>query len=224
MTLGKFIVFDGIDYSGKTTITRMVSSWLSDNKINNIITRHPGSTEIGFELRKLLKHNKSPINANAQALLFAADNSLFMHQILKPSIESGKWVIGDRNNFISSLAYQIASGCSIDELDNVHNATIQTYKIDLLFILQCDIDELKRRKAKRNSKIYDRYENTDDDYFNKLIECYNSIHRNHRLKKFVKTKTNGETNVVRINTNQNLEIVMDTIKNEMVKLDSSKFI
>ena len=135
---GKHIVLEGVDNSGKTTISQIISTWLQENyQIKTTIASHPGSTPVGQEIRKILKHSPHPINPNAQALLFAADNSMFMSQILKPSFEQGTWVISDRNNFISSLAYQIASGCTFDELDRVHEATPQLAKIDLLLIFRC---------------------------------------------------------------------------------------
>ena len=149
---GKFIVFEGVDNSGKTTVATQISDWLlNSEQINTLITKHPGSTPVGQEIRTILKHSEHPINPTAQALLFAADNSMFINQILKPNINNGTWVIGDRNNFISSLAYQIASGCSWDELDKVHDATGQIIKIDLLIIFYCGWKESQRRKKLKDN-------------------------------------------------------------------------
>lgn len=187
---GKFIVFEGIDNSGKTTVSKAITDWLQEEyKINAVITRHPGSTPIGREIRQILKHSPHPINANAQALLFAADNSIFMDQILKPNLEKGNWVIGDRNNFISSLAYQIASGCSFDELDDVHRATKQVSQIDLLLVFHCDYDESQRRRALKGEEGIDRFEDAGKAYFDKLANCYNSLIKtqNFRLSKFVRS-------------------------------------
>ena len=187
MKKGHFIVFEGIDNSGKTTVAKVIHKWLSrEKKINTILTRHPGSTPIGQDIRRLLKHSPHPINPNAQALLFAADNSLFTHQLLIPSLKEGIWVIGDRDNFISSLAYQVASGCSIAELLKIHAATKRPREvmIDLLFIFHCGWEETRRRKQQdllRNTKVghkveIDRYEDKDRIYFNKLVDCYEHLH------------------------------------------------
>jgi dTMP kinase len=185
---GKFIVFEGIDNSGKTTVSREITKWLQeDYAIKAIMTRHPGSTPIGQEIREILKHSPHPINSNAQALLFAADNSIFMNQVLKPNLEQGNWVIGDRNNYISSLAYQIASGCSWDELDKVHDATTQVHKIDLLLVFKCDYEESQRRRALKGEEALDRFEDAGREYFDKLSACYNDILnlQYERLQKFV---------------------------------------
>lgn len=194
--LGRAICYEGLDNSGKSTISTEVTKWLKlDHGIDAILTKHPGATEAGREIRSILKHSPYEISPNAQALLFAADNSLFMSQVLKPMIEQGKWVISDRNNFISSLAYQISSGCSFDELDKVHAATLQTYQIDLLFIFRCDWETAYKRKLSKvlNEPGRDRYEDGGREYFDKLSKCYDSLMSDHahRVAKFVKP-ANGQ--------------------------------
>jgi len=207
---GRFIVFEGVDNTGKTTISKIIVDWLKkEYNIDTIFTRHPGSTEVGKQLRQILKHSPHPINANAQALMFAADNSMFMHQILKPSLNEGKWVIGDRNNFISSMAYQISSGCSIHELDKVHNATLQTAKIDLLFIFKCGWEESRRRKIidKNETSKPDRYEDAGKEYFNNLTKCYDRIISDHaRLSKFVQFP------IITINAEESISAVLTKVK------------
>jgi len=217
---GKFIVFEGIDNSGKTTVATKISEILQKRRIKSILTRHPGSTEVGMEIRRLLKHSPYPINANAQALLFAADNSMFMNQILKPNLEEGKWVIGDRNNFISSMAYQIASGCEWDELDKVHTATKQTAKIDLLLIFRCTWEESRRRKALQKDDKPDRFEDAGREYFDKLADCYDQIlsTQSDRLHKFVKMDSNGLINARYVDATQSLDSVVEDVLNHLEKL------
>lgn len=212
---GKFIVFEGIDNSGKTTVSKEITEWLQNEfKIQTLVTRHPGSTPVGQEIRGLLKSSPHSINPNAQALLFAADNSMFMHQILEPSLAEGTWVIGDRNNFISSLAYQIASGCSWDELDMVHAATKQVAKIDLLLVFRCTWEESQRRKTLKGEVGRDRYEDAGREYFEKLLDCYDQLFETQegRLSKFVETGTNSSLNCRYIDASKNLEEVTSNVK------------
>lgn len=217
---GKFIVFEGIDNSGKTTVSEQITAWLKEiHQIETLVTKHPGSTPIGQEIRGILKHSPHPINANAQALLFAADNSIFMEQILKPRLDEGKWVIGDRNNFISSLAYQIASGCSWDELDLVHQATKQLARIDLLLIFTCDYEESQRRRALKGLNEPDRYEDAGREYFDKLANCYNSLleTQESRLRRFVKEDPTtsifkDDVNAAYVDATLPLEEVVATVK------------
>jgi dTMP kinase len=212
---GKFIVFEGIDNSGKTTVSKAVAEWLRDEYgITTVATRHPGSTPVGQEIRTLLKTSPHPINPNAQALLFAADNSMFMHQILEPALAEGNWVIGDRNNFISSLAYQIASGCSWDELDMVHAATKQIAKIDLLLVFRCPWEESQRRRTLKGEAGPDRYEDAGREYFEKLLSCYDQLFETQegRLSKFVETGRGSSLNCRYVDASKSLEEVVSTVK------------
>jgi dTMP kinase len=221
MTKGHFIVFEGIDNSGKTTVAKVIHKWLSqEKKIRSVLTRHPGSTPIGKDIRSLLKHSPHPINPNAQALLFAADNSLFTHQLLLPHLTEGTWVLGDRDNFISSLAYQIASGCSVDELLKVHAATERPKEamIDLLFIFHCGWEETRRRKAhdlaKTGQKLkVDRYEDEGKEYFNKLVHCYEHLHEQKEFDLTSYVRSNDRLKF--INVERPLDEVIETVKGHL---------
>ena len=102
---GKFIVFEGIDGSGKTTQINQLSKWLIGSKLipeNNqlVITREPGGTELGQSIRSLLldtsrDKNKSP-DSITELLLYAADRSQHVNEIIRPTLEKGDWVISDR--------------------------------------------------------------------------------------------------------------------------------
>lgn len=218
MSKGKFIVFEGLDNTGKSTVSKIVVILLDAMGIECKLTRHPGSTEVGSELRNILKHSPHPINANAQALLFAADNSIFMDQILKPELEKGTWVIGDRNNFISSMAYQVASGCSLEELDKVHDATKMTAKMDLVLIFDCPAEERLRRRQLRESidgKVqFDRFEDADLEYQRKLAECYKGVAKDTaRLSKFM----NDPSKVRIIDASRSLDEVIASVKEVIIE-------
>jgi dTMP kinase len=189
---GKFIVFEGVDNSGKTTILDLTERWLRSLGKNVIATKHPGSTPIGRELRHIIKHSEVKVDPNTEALVFAADNSAFINQVLRPNLEAGTWVLGDRNNFISSMAYQISSGVPFDDLDKIHAAIANPPKIDLLFILKCDWETSQERKRVKmltsTEPSRDRFEDRGRGYFDKLVSCYNQLIEQHpdKLLKFVK--------------------------------------
>lgn len=224
---GKFIVCEGSDFSGKSTISSMIVSWLKESGIDIIRTRHPGSTLIGQELRKLIKESNSTIDQSTEALIMAADNSAFIHQLLIPTINSGTWVMADRNNFISSLAYQIASGCTLSQLDKVHAATAENYPlIDLLLIFRITKDTYKQRMKSRPKVAKDNFEDRGNEYIDKVIDAYDNLIKNQssRLKKFV-----NHTNInavdqdtievprcLYVDANQPLEAVFENCK-EIIK-------
>lgn len=205
---GKFIVFEGLDYTGKSTISKMVVDWLKTNKIDAIYTKHPGSTPIGQELRKVAKESSSSIDENTEALIMAADNSAFVSQLLEPALNAGTWIIGDRNNFISSMAYQTASGCSFEQLDKVHAATaVNPPKIDLLLIFRISPETHAARSKLRPKTTRDNFEDRGNSYTKKVIKAYDEMINNERLFKFVKT---ASATVEAKNTNgQTTDILMD---------------
>jgi dTMP kinase len=198
MAEGKFIVLEGADCTGKSTIAVLLSEWMAKNNLNNIITRHPGSTAFGQEVRAISKGSKNNIPPIAEGLLMAADNNAFIEDILKPNLNEGTWVIGDRNNFISSMAYQIMSGASFGELDAIHKATHPNPpKIDLLFILRADDEDRNRRQTLKSggstefrgdpNSTDDRYESRGNDYVDGVVRAYDQLmeEQHERLLNFV---------------------------------------
>lgn len=190
--LGKFIVIEGSDWTGKSTIVAKLSEWLSSKAVNNIVTRHPGATPIGAALRKVLNESKDgdlKVPPRAEGLIMAADNAAFIDLILKPNLNQGTWVIGDRNNFISGLVYQIKSGASLADLDKIQDATGSGQpKIDLLFILKADEDTRDQRRAARSDGKVDRFESRGKSYMDGVVRAYERLaeEQSERLLKFVK--------------------------------------
>lgn len=186
---GRFIVLEGVDASGKSTQARRLVDWLVGRGIDAIYTRHPGSTAIGAELRGLTAGRE--LDANTKALLFAADNSAFITQILRPRLEVGTWIVSDRNNFVSSLAYQVADGCPLEQLDRVHDATaFRPPKIDLLLILCAKPETIAARRCERALAVKDVYEErmATQKYFDKVASTYQAMAQGEtfgRLPKFV---------------------------------------
>lgn len=226
----KYIVFEGPDGCGKTTVSKMIFNWMrGDLGINADWYPQPGATDIGQVIRKLTKSTDHVIDPNTEALLMGADNSAFINQILIPKLDQGDWVISDRNNFISSLAYQIAGGCDLDHLIKVHEATATNPpKIDLLLVFRANRDKINRNKSMRhelnNDNQPDRFEDQDDDYTSKVLNTYENLIEDHSdlIKKFV-DETECEADGIRvpkaiyIDANQSLTEVFETVKDIVSK-------
>lgn len=191
---GKFIVLEGPDSTGKTTMSQRLAKWLQESAgIDAVWTRHPGATATGKELRKLIVESHHPIDPHTRGLMFAADNSAFIHEVLQPKLAAGTWVIADRSNFISSMAYQIADGATFDALDKIHDATAAggSPPIDLLMIFRASFETIQRRLALRpESEKSDSYQKklADRKYFDKITNAYASMmeEQSTRLLKFVR--------------------------------------
>ena len=158
---GKFIVFEGIDGSGKTTQINQLSKWLISTDLipeNNklVITREPGGTKLGKSIRSLLLDTsieKSP-DSITELLLYAADRSQHVNEIIRPSLERGDWVISDR--FCgSTLAYQgYGRKLNLNLIKDLEVIATQGIYPDITFLLDIPVEEsIKRRMYKKDDRI-----------------------------------------------------------------------
>jgi dTMP kinase len=105
-TQGIFIAFEGGEGTGKSTQSKLLSQWLEQEGESVVLTREPGGTDLGKDLRKiLLGHETGVISPRAEALLYAADRAHHVYSVIRPALERGDVVITDRY-FDSSAAYQ----------------------------------------------------------------------------------------------------------------------
>jgi dTMP kinase len=105
---GLFIVFEGVEGSGKTTQINRLKDWLTTVQTAPVVqTREPGGTELGTQIRSLLldAKNHDPIADRAELLLFAADRAQHIEQLVRPKLENGAIVLCDRFT-TSTIAYQ----------------------------------------------------------------------------------------------------------------------
>lgn len=103
---GLFVVFEGGDSVGKTTQVALLGAWLADRGVPHVVTRQPGGTEVGAELRRLvLDPSFGDVSPRAEALMYAADKAQHVHGLVSPALDSGQVVVCDR--YVDSMvAYQ----------------------------------------------------------------------------------------------------------------------
>jgi dTMP kinase len=105
-TKGIFIAFEGGEGSGKSTQSKLLKEWLEEEGEEVLLSREPGGTEMGKDLRRiLLDHSTGEISPRAEALLYAADRAHHVYSKIRPALDRGEVVITDRY-FDSSIAYQ----------------------------------------------------------------------------------------------------------------------
>lgn len=105
-TQGVFIAFEGGEGTGKSTQSKLLAQWLEQEGETVLLSREPGGTELGKDLRKiLLGHETGDISPRAEALLYAADRAHHVYSVIRPALDRGEVVISDRY-FDSSAAYQ----------------------------------------------------------------------------------------------------------------------
>ena len=93
---GMFITFEGGDGSGKSTQIQSVRDWFESRGREVVVTREPGGTELGTEIRRLVQNGPEDVDARTEALLYAADRAYHVATVIRPALERGAVVLGDR--------------------------------------------------------------------------------------------------------------------------------
>jgi len=103
---GVFLTLEGSEGTGKTTNMAFVESYLREAGVDLLLTREPGGTPLGEELRSLiLNQHDLQIGGTAELLMMFAARAQHIEQVIKPALAAGKWVISDRFTE-ASYAYQ----------------------------------------------------------------------------------------------------------------------
>src|ERR1700677_3855757 len=93
---GSFITLEGPEGAGKTTQVKLLSKQLDIIGVPHVITRDPGGTPLGKQIRRILLNPENPVQPITELLLYQADRAQHVAEIIKPALESGKLVICDR--------------------------------------------------------------------------------------------------------------------------------
>lgn len=169
---GKFLVFEGIDGSGKTTQLKLLGEILSSRGYPVLYTREPGGTRIGETVRELLLDPQhSELVPVAEALLYAAARAQHVAQVILPALQEGKIVLCDR--FLdSSLAYQgFGRELDVGQLEKLNEAATAGLTPDLVLLLDflCDTGMERITGSGRGA---DRIEQEDLSFHRKVRAGY----------------------------------------------------
>lgn len=171
---GLFITFEGGDGSGKTTQINLLATWLESQGQTVVLTREPGGTDLGVELRNIVLHRKGFIAPRAEALLYAADRSHHIHSLVRPALERGEVVVQDRY-LDSSVAYQGAGRVlDPDEVRELSLWATERLMPNLTVLLDVPASVAKARQA-QTEREYDRLEAEAEDFHTRVRESYLSL-------------------------------------------------
>jgi dTMP kinase len=176
---GMLVVFEGIEGSGKTTQANLLYESISRLTERCVLTVEPRPESpitrlIREELKKDPSKEGEAFDMRALQLLFAADRSVHVEKLIRPSLEAGEIVVVDRY-FLTSVAYSSAFGN--EELADYFMSVNSVFpKPDLLFYLRVAPEVALRRVALREKK--DRYDNLES--LRKQYDAYQSLAQRHR--------------------------------------------
>ena len=174
-TPGFFISFEGIDGAGKSThiesFKKLMQERYPDRDV--VMTREPGGTALGEQLRALLLD--APMNLETEAMLMFAARREHIAQVIEPALQAGKIVISDRFTD-ASFAYQGGGrGLSLDKLNTLErwvqgraDGSLLQPNLTILFDLPGEIAEARRSKV----RAPDKFEKMDLDFFEKVRQEY----------------------------------------------------
>ena len=166
-----FIVFEGLDGSGKSTQQQLLNDKLQSDKISNISFREPGSTVIGEKIVKILQSDQK-LSPLSELLLFYVSRSAIIEEKIKPALTNYDVVICDRY-FYSSVAYQgYGRGMNIGFINQINDEVVKNIIPDLIFYMDISWEEKKKRKG---IDINDRFEKEDRVFHNKVRSGYKSM-------------------------------------------------
>ena len=205
---GLFIVMEGPDGSGKTTQINLLEQYLKEAGYECLITREPGGTVIGEEVRELILNPEykemSPVT---EMLLYAASRAQLVHEVIGPALEAGRIVISDR--FVdSSIVYQgIARNLGISTVSAVNAPGIGIYRPDGIFFI--DLSEAEGIRRKKNQKKLDRMEQESIDFHHLVSEGYRKV-------------LAERPEVIKIDGGKDIDVIQKKIRNHVDELLKKK--
>lgn len=171
----QFIVIEGLEGAGKSTAIRYVAEWLGAHGIRDLeMTREPGGTPLAERMRALVKEvHDEPLTMQAELLLMYAARVQLVENRIKPALQAGRWVLGDRHD-LSSQAYQ-GGGRGIDAalIQRIREAVLGDFTPDLTLYL--DIDPAIGLARARARGELDRIEREQLDFFVRTRARYREL-------------------------------------------------
>ncbi|MDR3274149.1 MAG: dTMP kinase [Puniceicoccales bacterium] len=200
--MGKFITFEGIEGCGKSTQIQLLAEWLTSIGKSVVLTREPGGTELGEQIRALLKGGCAGeiFSSKAELLLFEASRAQHVEGKILPALARGDDVLCDRF-FDSSIVYQgVARKIFRADVAFLNNFATDGLLPDLTIIVDITPEESVERLLKRGDQL-DRIERESVKFFGDVRNGYLSI-------------AEGDPRFLLVEGNQNVSDIQDEIRKE----------
>lgn len=169
---GAFVVIEGLEGAGKSTVISAVSKFIKDKGHDVLCTREPGGTPMAEAIRNCVKQDwqTEEVTQETELLLMYAARSQLVHNVIKPALNKGQYVIGDRHN-LSSLAYQ-GGGRQVPDETMLQLKTMTLGSFAPNFTLYLDIEPKLGLSRARGRGELDRIELAGMAFFERARERY----------------------------------------------------
>jgi dTMP kinase len=168
---GWFLTLEGVEGTGKSTNLGFITDYLRDAGIDLIVTREPGGTELGEEIRDLLlSHREDGMHPDTELLLMFAARAEHLRRKIQPALAAGQWVLSDR---FTDATYAYQGGGRALDLERIailEDWTHGALRPDVTFLLDLDPEVGLARAA--NRAALDRFEQEDLAFFQRVRNAY----------------------------------------------------
>ena len=199
----KFITLEGIEGSGKTSSLKSITDLLDKKNISYVVTREPGGSSIGKELRAILLDPETEISPEVELMLMLSDRKDHVEKIILPNLEKGNWVVSDR--FMdSSIAYQ-GGGRQLGKkfiISLSEYLNLPQPDLTLLFDLPVETS-LSRVKARGE---LDRFEKEELEFHKRIRNTYLDLAKN------------NSNRIKIIDSSEKIESMLNNVKQAIEKL------
>lgn len=179
LTQGILISIEGIDGSGKSTLAKNLAQLLLNDSFSVLLTREPGATPLGQQLRTVVQEKKVPLCPKAEYLLFAADRAQHFEQVIVPNLQEKKLIISDRMAD-SSLVYQgYGRGLDSATIKSINAFAMNSIQPDLTLYVRVSVDTALERIAKRNMALTS-FEQEKRSFIERLKNGFDEIFATHQ--------------------------------------------
>ena len=199
----KFITLEGIEGSGKTSSLKSITDLLDKKNISYVVTREPGGSSIGKELREILLDPKTEISPEVELMLMLSDRKDHVEKIILPNLEKGNWVVSDR--FMdSSIAYQGGGRQLGKKLIISLSEYLNLPQPDLTLLFDLPVEtSLSRVKARGE---LDRFEKEELEFHKRIRNTYLDLAKN------------NSNRIKIIDSSQKIESMLNNAKQAIEKL------
>ena len=166
---GKLITLEGLDFTGKSTLARLLETRLCESGHRVIVTREPGGTRVGERVRDLLlAREHAEMLPLSELLLFMVSRAQHTHQVILPALRDGKTVLSSRYR-LSSMAYQgYGRGLDLELIRRLNDAATEGREADLTLVIDLPVAVALRRRRGDG----DRIEGEDTTFYERVRNGY----------------------------------------------------